>query len=1151
MKLRALQIHQIPGIDAPFSVEPSTEPGVVNLVTGPNAAGKSTVLRAVRGVLYPDRGSDQRWSVVARFELGDERVVDAQNLGGRVHWSVSGDPVTAPALPEPQLADCYLLRFEDLAGWAERSQQALAERVAQELTGGYDLRAVREQFPAKLKPARDGAKALDAARDAYERERQQQVDTHGEGQRLDELREELRAAEAAATEIDRVADAEEYLEARQERQCIDAELAQLPAGVDKLAGNELSQLDQTVKAIEEVRRNRNTAREQQESAEQELANTELQDSDLDKEALQEPREQARAISDWVSRLEKLEEELQGAEAELAQCARTLGRHDTEAPGVTPDQVDAVARLLSEYRVTEAHIEQLREAIDELPRETSRTEPVDALQRARDALRDWLATERALGQGASRWPEWLWLAVPLGLGTLVAAALVHWALVVLLPLAGLGLWARARGRDPIRPLRRARERFEDTGVEAPSSWTDDDVRGLLVELEDAIAEAEQVAERQRLERVLSARREEQSGNEAKLREHGEPLDLDVTRITEGLVVWLNNVEAYRKQSGRVAALRGQRTRCQQSIDEAREAVFSFLRGFNATPSEERPSAAALSAALDRLEQRINARDTAVATRDSAAQQVTQHEATLERLAAQRSALFTDLGLDDRDEDALRACAAQRETYQGLITERQKVQARAESAAARLADERWAELRRLAEADEAQAIAQRHAVVEGQAKQASDLNHEIARINESIRRAREDRRLQKANDELQKARDDLEAVLERGLFDKAGAVLLDDVEERVQEVARPAAFEHAQTWFAAFTNHTYALEVRTTDPPDFVAREAASGVERSLDELSTGTRMQLLLAVRLGFAAYAEGEGARLPVFVDDALATTDPERFGEVAKALQKVAASQDRQVFYLTANPASVQLWRTAIGEEAVHEFDVAAERNIARGLDAPESLLIDAPDRLPGPDEVGTEAFFAQLAVPAPDPWRGPDGVHLFYVLQDRPQWLHRWLDAGIASAGQLQRYLKAQGFDAANDEGDRRLLRARLAAVSAWCAAQREGRGHPIDRTVLATPDSGFAGSTKFEEVVAKCEEKGGDPEALIAALRARELKHLHKPSVDQLESWLAEAGYLPDRDPPSAEQVHERVLATFNGWMDLDEAGPEARALVARLAAGQADA
>src|SRR5690606_32805647 len=96
-----------------------------------------------------------------------------------------------------------------------------------------------------------------------------------------------------------------------------------------------------------------------------------------------------------------------------------------------------------------------------------------------------------------------------------------------------------------------------------------------------------------------------------------------------------------------------------------------------------------------------------------------------------------------------------------------------------------------------------------------------------------------------------------------------------------------------------------------RDGAGGRRLRLEELSTGTKAQLLVSARLAFALTledaADGEpGETLPFVLDEALTTSDPRRFAELAGAVLDVVEASGRQFVYLSARPEDAELWRRA-----------------------------------------------------------------------------------------------------------------------------------------------------------------------------------------------------------------------------------------------------
>src|SRR5690606_27838985 len=157
------------------------------------------------------------------------------------------------------------------------------------------------------------------------------------------------------------------------------------------------------------------------------------------------------------------------------------------------------------------------------------------------------------------------------------------------------------------------------------------------------------------------------------------------------------------------------------------------------------------------------------------------------------------------------------------------------------------------------------------------------------------------------------------------LLDAIEAEHRSEAQPPALARAAALFERFTHREFFLRFESeTGTRRRLAAADSTGRLLGLDQLSTGTRAQLLIASRLAFALEAEdaagaapGGGAGdaldsatnrlgLPFFLDEALTTSDPQRFAAVASAILDVAALEGRQFIYLSARSDDAELWQRA-----------------------------------------------------------------------------------------------------------------------------------------------------------------------------------------------------------------------------------------------------
>ena len=113
MKLSQLEIRALPGIDKPFTL---VSPGLCNVISAPNAAGKSSLIRAMRYLLSPPHKQDPAGlSLSAHLEgIGGKWTVERN--GTQVTWKKppAEEEVSPPRLPEERYFYCYLLSMEDL-----------------------------------------------------------------------------------------------------------------------------------------------------------------------------------------------------------------------------------------------------------------------------------------------------------------------------------------------------------------------------------------------------------------------------------------------------------------------------------------------------------------------------------------------------------------------------------------------------------------------------------------------------------------------------------------------------------------------------------------------------------------------------------------------------------------------------------------------------------------------------------------------------------------------------------------------------------------------------------------------------------------------------------------------------------------------------
>lgn len=1106
MHLEKLEIRRLPGISPGFVLRDLGDG--VHFLTGPNAVGKSSVVRAVGYLLRDPQPSDplELW-LEARFR-GSPGTFEVRRVGGAVEWRKEGQRVERPPLAAPDEIIYYELAMEHLLS-AEADHRFLHE-VHRQLRGGFDLATLRgeEPFAPPKQPGRHAARRLrEATRRLREVERAYAELARREME-LPRLQAEVSALRETAERLPLLERALECLATRVRRRELEARLHRYPAVLERLRGDEL----EVLQGLRDQRRQLLGSLEQLEgrrrAAEDNLRQSGLADARPTETDLESARATLEELQRWSDQLEQAHRELHQAESELAIARRHLGAAD-ELPRLDPEKWEQ-AREWAIYW-------------DELNRERKRLEgeaevppdaPGDQMLRALDQGEAILLAWQEAAHGWRPWRFRLPLGVVAVSGLLTAVTawttdLPQLAILGLAALAGgLWLWLQRESAGPQVWQRR----WPGDVLEPPAAWSPGEVRRRLDQLRARRRELEELwrlQERARfarerlklLEREVQAHR--QRGEELR-----EVLGFDPAK-TLNLVTWASLLTKYRDAWVAWEQARRRVAGLEARLDEGVAALRQFVARWGERAEDTREPAA-LRVCYASLHRRWKAAEEAERQLRESVRRQAELQEQLARLGQEERELFARAGLQAGQDEELADLCRRLVEWRMLKEEHLQVAGAEAELAARLAD--TPEIRRLVESadqvrleqlrDEAQAA--RRALEERQAA--------VVRLQEELRTAGGDLRLEEAFFAVDRARRELEDERDAAVRAEAAQFLLDEIDAEYRAEHEPAVLKAAQSYFAKFTRHAYVLDF---DPgaQEILAVETRLGgrPRRRLEELSTATRMQLLLALRLAWIARIEQGREALPLFLDEALTTTDPDRFAALAQSLQSLA-DEGRQVFYLTARPEELLWWERATGRQP-HHLDLAAVRFPAAGRE-PRRYRLPEPPEIPPPGDLSPEQYAVRLGVPAWDPEQGWEALPLFYLLRDDLHLLYRLLHQwGLRTWGQVRQMLETEAAEILTEE-ERRELLLRSRVAESWVTAWRQGRAAPV--TVAELQASGAVSPRFLEPLTALAAQVGGDATRLLAALQSGQVKGFRRNKIDELATWLEEHGYLPrDRILTPAER------------------------------------
>jgi exonuclease SbcC len=1128
--LRELRIRLMPGVDA-FTLHAA--PGL-NLIVGPNGSGKSTICRAVRALLWPDRESPSPLALESRWQDGSRELFAERRDGRPTRWQQDGQEVSPPHLPAGHLADCYRLGILDLLKpGADATDGALAAEILTQMAGGYDLAALSRLFPIPRNPGLAERKRLNHRQGELEQLRLQEEQLTQDEEELPRLLADLAAAREAGARVTQWRQLQELEEQRAHRDRVRAEIAAFPPGMERLQGNELevlAQLDGDLVALadeEQVQRRRLTG------AQAVIQATELPPGAPDEIELLAWRERLQGLGETERALAQAQDAAAGKAAYKEAAAAGLAQawHLEAEALLAPETMRDAERLLQQLSANAWHRQGLIIACDRLRAERRDVDRSgERLEQAAQALEAWLAVPESGTWGAA----WLvtllpaLLAAAAGLGLLLSGhGTGWWPLGAGLLGAGLFLvlvwrpWRRGRG-----PARRDwQQAFAASGLPEPEPWSVEAVGRRLRELHGEVAGAQLLRLRDDLAEHLAAeirRLEQTSADLAAERE-----DL-VQRIGADPAVGPVELLAFAQRVQAWLAARAAHAGAEAQAEHLRDQLGAGLQTIQALLAElgrpDVPDATAARLAVEDLLDRTRRLKDARRTLAESQADLMRVAARAASLRERRGAIFTRAGLAEGDRAGLQERLSRLASWQRCGQEHDHLERTVRELLAALHAkplvERNPELLELSPVTIAGRLAEDEA-----AAAASESRHaRIEVIRDRIAKARRGAATAEALAAVQTARDELRARREESLRNAAGALLLERLGERYQRASQPAVLERAAELFGEFTAHLYDLQLdRSSGEAAFRARDARTGQALRLSELSDGTRAQLLLATRLAFIDTAEA-GARPPLLLDEALTGSDPERFHAIATSLLTLARAEDRQLFYLTADPADLVAWQRAVRDaelSPVDPIDLLELRGRERRA-APGDLRILPLSRVPAPLDLTPEAYGLTLAVPRFDPRLEAGLTHLFHLLRDDLPLLHRLLQAHLSTAGQWRRGRRAALAGGLLDQDAAARLDARVHALKTFVDAWRIGRGRPVDHHALAA--SGAVSGTFLDRVTELAEQLAGDGSALLAGLRAGQVSHFHRDKIDVLEEYLTAEGHLDPRPPLDEPAVRERVFAAL---------------------------
>jgi len=1123
---REIEVRRMPGF-IKTGMPPITGLSAgVNIIYGPNASGKTTLSRAIRRLIRaePDASSDDLLRAV--LDIGGSEV-QIDDTFGRVTCHRDGKPVDVELLAPADLPQRYLLALDDLI--AIDGDSGLAEQIVRESSGGYGIQQAAQELGFKPKPSGRTAavKALKTATDQRRQVEKEQRELAGRVVRREELQAELDRARDAANLAEELKDAIHYVQARVALAEARERLEAFDSRIGQLAGDELEKIEALRNQLGDDGEKREEREARRVGATEQLKASPLPDDGV-------PQHRVTELTDRLHRLRELDgsrsSARQNVATERARLEELRGKlpvelSDEQLANATGESIAGGfvwARRSEEQRNEQSGLDHLRLF---LTRDESEDD-LDSLRRGIDLLHEWRALRQVPATPTRHRRDSLIAGGIIAVAALAMGLLVHpsWFFALVFSVALLA-WSLAQ--KPTGPVDESRllDKLTELDLAPSDSWQSDRGRTFLNTLQRDLARAELQQECSRLLQTTVAK-------QAKI-------EKELVEITNKRQAWEEQHEfpAFAGEAELVFAAESLRSifqirsdligveaamqKLQDEFDQELATIQTVLAEFGFEAAATLPE---LAGQLDQLERFRQEHHQAGQTISDSTERLHELDLRTRQAELDVSDVYERVGLNEGDDKTLEELVDRLDgfrTHQEQVTE--QTGAVSETAKRLENPEQW----------DGRAVGQLEQELAKSTTQAAaqeDLQKELSELDADVKTARTGVKLETALLSQVNCSDALKEQRANDLHAMLGNILVKHLDRADRSSEQSLLFGRARELFDDFTNFRHKLVVSGGETPGFRAIDTSLGIEQELHELSSGTKVQLMLAVRV---AYLESQEQRwtLPLVLDETLATSDEQRARQIIEAGIKLARA-GRQIFYLTAQHDEVGKWR-ALLEDAQDVEHVVKDLAEIRQFDErdrvpPMELLMSTRVAVAEPNDGEDRASYGErISVPPINPRESVGNIHLWYLIDD-VEFLHRLLKHHINRWGQFEALAQRGSGDI--DESSAAYHKARSAvhvvkiAIEAWS----RGRGKPVDRAALL--QSGAVSETFNDRVAAMNQSVGGDARALIEELENHPLPRFQAARREQLREYLIGEGYLDERERLEPGQILEQVgVAAFR---DLEE-------------------
>lgn len=1125
--LERIQLHKSPGFEA-GTFPPVEELGEhLNVIWGPNAVGKSTLMRAMRSLIW---GARDNAEVEATGLLkADDSPWNLSLSNGRLHQKrLSDDQELLLPGRNDELSESYWFTLHELLQQDASHASTFLREVQTRMQGGVDLEGASAHAGGITSFSTGAIKVATNAKQATEYYKQvlRSQDEHRDIQdKIALLEQEVAQNKELSLQKVLLQDAMFLLETSTSIEEKEQALSLYPpsiALIDKSSPQRLQDLLLAQsKAEEEVRSATQTAnRLGQEFSACAIGQDELKDLDR-------PDRIANLYEAYKDACNLLE----GCEHEFTLARQTLLEWEEEHSwlvGEPPQDrtleayVETLKTLSQECEPIRCSVDANRRILDELGISEAIPHPLASLTELNLRLSDWIGAFFKL-QGTPRISpvrprskifflivSLLIAAVGSVLGLalhplffMLGFALLLGLIAVIFPSPREGEEFKQAQAHLEQAQGRAEQMLTRLGKEGPERWDAEPCQRLLV------ATLSEIATVQRLEQLNAQRQRAQ-----------EQLDASVAKLKGWVASWQEAAKAlglkddesqlqgkqffyFAERLNSWSALRLALVQTEQALATAQEQerqALSLLQAELGTSEDEISALKARSSGMVRRIAQARALQENIAENETA---LAHAHKDLEKVQEKRELFWKQAGLAFGDERTLTDLVSDLEAYQDLKLSLKYTHT--------LFDEKCLD------APEAYAMMRTHtledlsSLLEKVIKDQGALEHkweELGKMRSVFEALKSGSDLSSALLKKDLALEELEAYRQEQVTAMLVASLASELKEESKSLYQPQVLKHASSWLESITDNRYTL---SAGDGGFFATDTTFARNYALDELSSGTRIHLLFSIRMAFIAMQEETSAvALPIFMDELLANSDDRRTLAIVKAIGAIAS--ERQVFYVTAQRDEVEKLMT-IGSSFVKVIALEDLSRDFRVSKTPLKPYIYEKKSIIEPIE-DYQMYGKLLCVAGASLWESIASLHSWHLCLDSAE-LYGYLKQGLRRVGQLAQAL-----------GPDHALSFRLKMLASAQSLAQEGRCRILDASHLEeAPPSLNRGNNYWTQMLERVGEASLTGNEVLTLIADKEIKNFTGSKLEIFTTWLMDQGYATERSPKGVQEIIDTLFVLYD--------------------------